>query len=501
MLHCTLLDHKIIFHPILFSFLPILFLFQNNINEVPISDIILPLGLSIIPVMVLWVPLKILFGYTKSSLITSFTILLVVIVGNLHNVLLTHPEVILQVLGKMIILGPVFLILNLIFAIFIIRRKTIPQITNPLNVMSITIVGFLLFSSVGYYVMNPIDNDLVQNFEKIDIPISQSDKNPDVYMFLLDEFAGKTQLKLDFDYDLQPFENKLNERGFMVPTSFSNYPNTEFSLPSIMNMIYMDEVVAGMENDSRDFEVTRDLRYSNNIMKIFKANDYEVITFFGGMGNSYNTQFVDKKLCGFAGFNPDLKKNFVLTYLPISYFNKVLLQNPEKFECIFKTFEDDTFKENSKSKFVFTHIRLPHEPFVFDEYGESVHNKKWTDKSAYLSQLKFTEKQMIKIVDDIQVHSPDSVIIIVSDHGFRGEINWENPKKIDYIRGFNTITAIYFPIGYDKISDEISGVNVLRIFFNSYFNADFEILENRHMWYTSDKPFNHTKISEIFKEI
>jgi hypothetical protein len=125
------LNHKIIFHPILFSFLPILFLFQNNINEVPISDIILPLALSIIPVMVLWIPLKIFFGYTKSSLITSITILLVVIVGNLHNVLLTHPEVILQVLGKMIILGPIFLSLNLIFAIFIIRRKKIPQITNP----------------------------------------------------------------------------------------------------------------------------------------------------------------------------------------------------------------------------------------------------------------------------------------------------------------------------------------------------------------------------------
>ena len=38
----------------------------------------------------------------------------------------------------------------------------------------------------------------------------------------------------------------------------------------------MDEVVAGMENDSRDFEVTHEtLRYSNNVMKIFKANDYD----------------------------------------------------------------------------------------------------------------------------------------------------------------------------------------------------------------------------------
>jgi hypothetical protein len=47
---------------------------------------------------------------------------------------------------------------------------------------------------------------------------------------------------------------------------------------------------------------------------------------------------------------------------------------------------------------------------------------------------------------------------------------------------------------------EISNVNIFRVFFNSYFNADFEILENKHMWYTSEKPYNHTKVSETFKE-
>jgi len=498
-----LLNHKIIVHPILFSFLPILFLFQHNINEVPLFDILIPLGLSVVPAIILWIPLKILFGYTKSSLITSYTLLVFVIFGNLHNILLTHPEEILQILGKTTVLGTILLISNIIFAIFIIKRKTIPNITNPLNVMSITIVGFLIVSSLGYYIMNPIDENLVNYFDEIDIQPPQSDYKPDVYMFVLDEFSGKNTLKLDFNYDLQPFENKLIEREFIVPTSFSNYPNTDFSLPSLMNMMYMDKVVVGMENNSRDFQVTHEILRINNVMKIFKANDYDIITFFGGMGNSYNTQLVDKKLCAFGGFNPDLKKNFVLTYLPTSYFNEVLLENNsrEKLECIFKTFEDNTFEDNSKPKFVLAHLRLPHEPYVYDENGNIMQNKGEYDKSAYLSQLKFTETKMLELIDTIQSHSPNAVIIIFSDHGYRGEIDWENPKMIDYMRGFNTITSFYFPIGYEKMPSEISNVNIFRIFFNSYFNTDFEILENKHMWYTAEKPYNHTKVSETFKEI
>jgi hypothetical protein len=368
--------------------------------------------------------------------------------------------------------------------------------------MSITIVGFLLVSSLGYYIMNPIDENLVNYFDEIDIQTPQSDYKPDVYMFVLDEFSGKNTLKLDFNYDLQPFENKLIERGFIVPTSFSNYPNTEFSLPAVMNMMYMDKLVVNMENNSRDFQMTHKILKINNVMKIFKVNDYDIVTFFGGMGNSYNTQLVDKKLCAFGGFNPDLKKNFVLTYLPTSYFNEILLENNsrEKLECIFKTFEDNTFEDNSKPKFILTHLRLPHEPYVYDENGNIMQNKDKYDKSAYLSQLKFTETKMLELIDTIQSHSPNAVIIIFSDHGYRGEIDWENPKMIDYMRGFNIITSFYFPDGYEKMPSEISNVNIFRVFFNSYFNADFEILENKHMWYTSEKPYNHTKVSETFKE-
>ena len=53
----------------------------------------------------------------------------------------------------------------------------------------------------------------------------------------------------------------------------------------------------------------------------------------------------------------------------------------------------------------------------------------------------------------------------------------------------------------DEIPSEISGVNIFRIFFNSYFNADYEILENRHIWYIPEKPFDFIETSQSFKDL
>ena len=110
---------ELIFHPILFSFLPILFLFQYNIHEVPLTDISIPLILSVIPVFVIWIPLKIITDYRKSALITSTLILLFIIYTNIRNILSDQQDLVFQIFGKNSILGPIFVALGIF--IFIVR--------------------------------------------------------------------------------------------------------------------------------------------------------------------------------------------------------------------------------------------------------------------------------------------------------------------------------------------------------------------------------------------
>ena len=72
----------------------------------------------------------------------------------------------------------------------------------------------------------------------------------------------------------------------------------------------------------------------------------------------------------------------------------------------------------------------------------------------------------------------------------RGEItSWENPTDKDLIRGFNNISALYFPDKEIEIPEKLSLVNIFRIFFNEYFDTHYEILEDRHIWYNDKEPF------------
>ena len=494
--------NEIIFHPILFSFLPILFLFQYNIHEVPIIDIFVPLGICVIPALLIWIPVKFLTDYKKSALITSSLILLFVVYTNFRNILLDQEDLIFQIFGKNSILGVIFLVIGIIIIVIILKNKITKNFNRPLNIMAITIVGFLIFNIASYYVANPVDYT-VSDYSELDIPIFKVDTKPDIYLFILDEFAGKKTLQADFNHDLTHFENKLSERGFVNPLhSYSNYPNTVLSMPSFMNMIYLDFLRDELGEDSNDVHLPNHMRQYNTVMKTLKANDYNITTFYGGMGVVSDVRLVDEYLCKFSAVNPDLRDNFVYTYMPFTYFNEILLNEHqfEKLECIFDAIINNKYQQDTP-KFVYAHLRLPHWHYIYDENGDRVFNKTDGDKDAFLAQSKFTEKKMIELVDAIQSRSPDSIIMIVSDHGFRGDIDWENPTRMDHIRGFNIISSFYFPGHSDKIPADMTLVNVFRILFNSYFNTDYEVLENRYIWYSYPFPYVFTEIDDNFKEI
>ena len=101
---------NLIVHPFLFSLFPILFIFQYNIHEVPSQDIFLPLFISFIVVLGLWIILRFFIGGKKAGLITSLVVMLFIIYSNLHTFILnTDSE--FSFLGRTMILGVVFLTL------------------------------------------------------------------------------------------------------------------------------------------------------------------------------------------------------------------------------------------------------------------------------------------------------------------------------------------------------------------------------------------------------
>ena len=485
-------------HPFLFSLFPILFIFQYNIHEVPLQDIFWPLFFSFIIALGLWVILRFFIGGKKSGLIVSLIIMLFVIYGNLHTFILNSGSQ-FTFLGSNVIMGTVFSILLIVGIIYFVKTKRILDNANSItNTIGLGMVGILVISIAVYYYENPVDYSTTY-FSDIPSTANNVPIKPDIYLLIFDEYAGNISLKNNFQYDNTDFLKKLESAGFYVPKiSYANYPNTGLSVPSTLNMNYLDFLTEELGKDSADMRLPNEFRDNSLVMKVLKLYGYEITSFYGGLGAPGNTNLVSEKLCSHGTVNTDLRKNLVLTYLPITYFNTALLEvhQKEKLECMFSSLPEIKGTEDAPV-FVVGHFRLPHAPFIYDSAENEVAGKSNDDKEAYLEQLIYSNKKILEIVDKILENTAkDPVIIVMSDHGYRAEIDWENPSNEDYIAGFNILTAYHIPNEMDNLPETISLTNIFRIIFNSYLDTEFEMLEDRQMWYTPQRPFDFTDVTD-----
>jgi|TARA_B100001750_G_C15483174_1_gene586758 hypothetical protein len=487
-----------VMHPFLFSLFPILFIFQYNIHEVPLQDTLWPLFLSFIIALGLWVILRFFIGGKKSGLIVSLTIMLFVIYGNLHTFILNSDSQ-LTFLGGNMIMGTVFLILLIVGIIYFVKTKRILDNANSIaNTIGLVMIGILVTSVAIYYYENPVDYSTTY-FSDMPSTANNVPIKPDIYLLIFDEYAGNISLKNNFQYDNTDFLKKLESAGFYVPKiSYANYPNTGLSIPSTLNMNYLDFLTEELGKDSADMRLPNEFRDNSLVMKVLKLYGYEIISFYGGLGAPGNTNLVSEKLCSYGTVNTDLRKNLVLTYLPITYFNTALLEvhQKEKLDCMFSILPEIKGTDDAPV-FAIGHFRLPHEPFIYDSAENEVTGKSGDDKEAYLEQLIYSNKKILELVDKILENTTrDPVIIVISDHGYRSVIDWENPSTEDYIAGFNILAAYHIPNEIDNLPETISLTNIFRIIFNSYLDTEFEILEDRQMWYTQQRPFDFTDVTD-----
>ena len=488
---------KLPIHTFLFSLFPIMFFFQGNLHEIPFGDVIFPLFLSISITFLSWVILRKFIGSQRSGLIISLIIMSFINLGNIRFFISDNPTESLQSSVEGQILVSILLLVNVIGIIYFLKKHRLDAKTSIANVVSMTMIGVLIFSITSFSITTADDNSLA-NLSDIPVQISDVENKPNIYFIILDEYAGSIQLKNDFNFDNSNFSIELEKRDFFVDNeSFSNYPNTSLSVPSIINMIYFDFIPDKLGKDSKNIRVVEKMINENNVMKILQANGYKITTLDGVVGRIPNTYLADITLCSsIFDINPDIRKNFALVYVPIVGLQELVFSEVirSKLECSFSALID--FNEDPKNPdFVVAHLRFPHSPYIYDSFGNSISINDRGDKNAYLEQLKFANKKTLEIIDSIQERSSENIIIVISDHGYRPYINWENPTIDDYIRGFNILAAYYLP-GEEK-HEKIAPVNIFRTIFNSYLETNYEILDDRQIWYSEEWVFDHDDVTDL----
>jgi len=499
------INKKFAYHHFLFALLPVLLISLDNINEIPIHDIIVPLFLSLAIIFIPWMILTFFIGQKKSAVVISLLIVMLMIFAFTRSVLSHHEIVDIRFISKNIILIPIFSLPTIFIIIKILRQEFSSNITQIINVISITVVGLIIFQ-VGLFYSENTSLDQAQKLLNVPLfEIHDLDQTPNVYLLLLDAYSGNITLKNDFEFDNSKFYKQLEERGFFVQKeSFSNYPNTALSMPSIMNMNYLDFISQLPEKKSSDLRVVKELGNQNKVMQVFESVGYEIYSFHGNFARS---DLATENFCRYnLDLNPELVYELIGYYVSISDIREKLFEQQiyDTILCVLDTTRDFENPTN-KPFYMHMHVIFPHPPFLFDSEGnkiKAVYGVNRFDselKESYLQQLIFANKKTLEIIDSIQQRNSNDVIILMSDHGGRFGVNWAEPSEMDYFRGLENLYALYFPGKESDIPTSIATVNTFRVFFNIYFNTNYEILDEKFFWYEPESPFIQKDVTEFIK--
>ena len=476
--------------PLIFFAFPIIFSFSKNMNEEPIHILQL-LSVFIIVAFLLWL----ILGYAlknriKSSLIVSFWAALFFSYGHVRLSLdgffnTLSVEFTLATLGT-------YIILFIIFPIFIIKTKY--MLNNVVKIIMVSAIIVMIMPVIDIGKSFAYNNDYVAETHQTNMNVSSIPYDgPDVYYILPDAYAGSKSTEAYWNFDNGDFKNFLTENGFYVAQdSYSNYDYTIDSVSSTMSMKYVHD-----DGDLFDKNIKNNEIWS--VIDNFRSKGYTTYFIESGIYLDFPTNNIDHKLCSPSDLFDSFFIRTIFKYSMIREpgINYILRDDSRgKITCSFD--ELDKMSKNDKTpKFVLTHIMAPHSPLVFGPIGgnpaslfdpiggnpaslfSNLGNISLYRDNLYLDQLQFVNYKLKDIIRGLVDTDDPPIIIIQSDHGKRDVHAIDDPTDRNIIK-LNNFRAYYLPNGDRNLElENNSPVNTFRVLFNTYFDDNYDILENK----------------------
>ncbi len=464
--------------PLIFFAFPIIFLFSKNVNEQPIYILQL-LFVFIIVAFLLWL----LLGYAlknriKSSLIISFWAALFFSYG--HARLSLDGFFNISSTGFLFITFAIYIILFIISPIFIIKTKH--MLNNVVKIIMVSAIITMIMPVIDIGESLAYNNDYVAETRQTNMNVSSIPYNgPDVYYILPDAYAGSKSTEMHWNFDNSDFKNFLTENGFYVAQdSYSNYDYTSDSVSSTMNMKYV--------HDDDLYDVNTPNTENWSVFDNFRSKGYTTYFIESSFYLDFPTNNIDHKLCSPSDlFDSFFMRNILQHSMILVPGTEFILREDLQNKVICSFDELDKMSENDKTpKFVLTHIMSPHSPFVFNPTGgnpdsllSNIDDISGHRDSLYIDQIQFVNYKLKDIIRGLVDTDDPPIIIIQSDHGKRDVHTIDDPTDRNIIK-LNNFRAYYIPNGDRNLElENNSPVNTFRVLFNTYFDDNYDILENK----------------------
>lgn len=474
-------------HPVLFSFAPALLLVSHNPGEAFLSDALFPIGITLLGVFFLWVVLSCFLSDRKKVGIIISIFLFVFFSFGYFQIFLRYYFV-SPLLGELVrpryllLLCIVFVVLS--SYLIIKTHKNLGQSTIFLNFMSLALVVLPLIQIASFSLQASLGQNKSggMDFKAVVEDASKTQKVfPDIYYIILDAYARESTLRDHLNYNNQDFIDHLKEKGFYVASkSRSNYGSTALSLASSLNMEYINHLSRVAESGSSNPYLAWKMVEDNKVMHFLRSRGYKIINFNSGWHGTQKLQIADINV--HCTHSKEFNSVFIETTL-YNIFEKrfhLVTDYRKHHLCTFSKVAE--YSKTRGPKFIFAHMVIPHEPYVFGPNGEAVSKEAAkAEVQGYLGQLTFLNKKIEEMIEQILPKSPPfPIIILQSDHGPKSDII---PFEIFVRERFKNFTAYYLPEkGGELLYDTISPVNAFRFIFSHYFNEKYDLLQDQSFY-------------------
>jgi hypothetical protein len=505
---------KLVVHPFLFAFFPVLFVYSQNLEQVSLSHIWTSAIVVLVFALVLWVPFAlILRSIAKAGMLVSLFLVLFFSYGVVHRALWEgKPEI---PLSYSQILLAVWLVIFAGGAAIIIRlRRGLREITTALNLMAVVLVSFSLLT-IGTYAFRTRttlqDSARVEKVQLGQANIAPADVLPDIYYIILDGYARADVLEDLYNYDNSEFLAFLEQRGFFVAdASQANYAQTALSLASSLNLSYLDDLASRVGPEYDDRQPLQSLIRDSAVVEFLEQQGYVTAAFDSGYPPTTISD-VDEFLS--PGVSWNALEMLLLGNTPVPWLVARESQlNPFMQHIGRLQYTLDHLAETAElpsPHFVFAHVVAPHPPFVVDEHGnETPQDREFNIEDGnhfiemggtseeyvqgYVGQLKYVNDQMMAVVDDLldlQGARP-AVVILQADHGPGLRLDWEDPANTYFTERLAIFNAIRLPEGESAgLYDKMTPVNTFRLIFDHYFGTELEPLQDKSYFSTWAQPY------------
>jgi hypothetical protein len=476
---------KLFTRHLFFLLLPLFFVLNGwlrNREFIPVADAGILLLVYVAAAIVLYAVSWLILRSPAKAALASFVLLFIhFFFGSFHDGLKQWFGE--SFVTKYSVLLPLLLIIIIATFVWLKKRKSL--LLKPTIYLNLLLVLLILVDSIRALL------PLLQSKTAVTVEYKTAPQN--IYLIVLDEYAGQDALKELFGYDNSPFFDQLKQRGFhVVPHSRSNYNYTPFSMASILNMQYLQLKDTGRLKP----DVVQALRmiHNNEVVRMLQPrNDIYNFSVFDMQGrpSPVDESFIPSKtrlitsqtllsrLYRDLGYH--LGATFKIKMVIKSQDYRELRNNNLLYNLTWK----QAAAPHNKPQFIYTHLMMPHYPYYFDRNGKPMDPARIlpegnnVNRQDYVEYLQYVNKKILALCDHIlKSSSAPPVIILLSDHGFR---HFREPVDKKY--HFINLNAVYLPgQRYNAFYDSVSNVNTFRIVFNEVFKTELEVLKDSSVY-------------------